>query len=313
MNSTQAARRKTGFTLIELLVVIAIIAILAAMLLPVLSRAKAKANGAKCISSLKQMGAAMHMYQGDCQDKLSYANLFFVSSVNPANRAWTWDDRLNAYVGGAMNANQLASNNPNRNNVPIPKAFTCPGDKVAITNTALRLTGTRRSYGMPRHNMGTFALPSAFPPAPDSWPPSSINKTGVGLNWDTRNAPLSYWNAEDVVGGPREPRYQAAVFASMVLEQSKTITLAESIDPDNLVGRFGTAFLNRVNDQFNAIPGVNNLNDQSKFVAAFHAGPVNYLFVDGHVEPLDREATLGKTNTIGATPPSGMWTILPND
>src|SRR5213075_3057008 len=80
---TQADRSRGAFTLIELLVVIAIIAILAAMLLPVLSKAKTRALSVACMNNLKQLEVGWHVYAVDHDDVLPPNNS--VADINTGN------------------------------------------------------------------------------------------------------------------------------------------------------------------------------------------------------------------------------------
>jgi prepilin-type N-terminal cleavage/methylation domain-containing protein/prepilin-type processing-associated H-X9-DG protein len=91
MKMYRSLNRRGAFTLIELLVVIAIIAILAALLLPSLARAKAKAKSTSCVSNLRQIGLAMNMYAEENNGFLPGTAHFSISN--------SWVFGLASYLG----------------------------------------------------------------------------------------------------------------------------------------------------------------------------------------------------------------------
>ncbi len=93
ISSPLQKNRRGGFTLIELLVVIAIIAILAALLLPALAKAKVMANRTTCKSNEKQQVLALNMYAGENRDNL------------PISDAGYWAHDMSSNICQAMNAN----------------------------------------------------------------------------------------------------------------------------------------------------------------------------------------------------------------
>src|SRR5215469_5263723 len=108
-------RKTTAFTLIELLVVIAIIAILAAILLPVLSRAKTSSYKATCLSNLRQIGTAFPLLLADNQDRYPDDRSLKVSLGYMPWTSWPPYDVRGGWAALALS-----------NYVTNPRVWTCP-------------------------------------------------------------------------------------------------------------------------------------------------------------------------------------------
>jgi len=202
INSKTGGRLEpAGFTLIELLVVIAIIAILAALLLPALSKAKAKAQSINCISNMKQMAAANRMYCDENNDFLAQPNWDTGSGNGPAGWLYALDPAdlppgdtdpnkvPDAYDNGPywyQNFSGACQTGVWAKYLPNYRAYLCPVDIQSHWFVLARVNGGRNNkLSSYVQNGAVIGYPkNAKEPFPKTMKISSVWSPLCYLNWE---------------------------------------------------------------------------------------------------------------------------------
>jgi prepilin-type processing-associated H-X9-DG protein len=263
-------RREAAFSLFEVIVVIIACSVLAGILWIYSVKSHQKAVISRCVANLKQLGLGMALYEEANDTQLPYACLKYNN-----NNFETWDHLIYPFVREETDITGIATP---QEFLSAERIFRCPADRIkAQANVA---NARRRTYSMAGHY-----------PDKKNWPLGPDNNTGVGLSWtDTPNTEFD--SIDNVIHASGHiPSFRL----NMIPAPAGTLILAEKPRAANILFNFNNAEIAKAAESLSAA-----LPDQ------YHKGRFNYLMVDGHVETLLPEQTMGK-------PIGNIWTIRPDD
>jgi prepilin-type N-terminal cleavage/methylation domain-containing protein len=319
-HGTKNRATSRGFTLIELLVVIAIIAILAAILLPVLASARIRAQRAQCLNNMKQVAGAIFTFDTDNN------NMFPPSGWERGGYQISWDSLVYSYIGGgndspaSMDSGGYVINPEDASGSIAPglKILACPLDAFQKVNWMTTPTGNQLTLALKDYEMvssgakNTQGATGLFQRDPKNGLPS-INTPGfmgVGIYWeDSSSLDRPNWNApgfpDNVVRHPSGTIMLAEVASSMNAEGNIwPCCCCGPIVADGQANGYGNLYqIDTSAPQNPATLAANGYNEglllykaqRNRFVYAFH---------DGHVESLTYQQTTNNAN---------MWNVTAAD